>query len=565
MEHDTLSEGLLPESRLSGRYISLSKVLGLFQVTLLFVVACALLSCHSGSSGPSGQASVAPTQNEAAQESATELSRPKLEEPSGGWLKDDKGREYYVDRCLKTQAKRLDKDHAQGRWGFTLDLVREDDQFYYYKIYKPFPRPPAPPPEPQSSLEDQRKVIESYRANVLPSERLRFTPFGKGLPSSGQWRQGFAIADMNGDGHPDIILPPPRKGFSSGPVIYLGDGKGSWSRWREANFPPLAYDYGDVQVGDFNGDGQPDLALGVHLRGQIVLLGDGKGGFRDASQGLDFGLAGKTPFSSQALKIVDWDGNGRSDILAFSEGPGLVKRTMVDGSHGVVLYVNEGNGKWKSRPLSPKSDLFGTSLAVGDFDGSGRRGFATSTNAMDRRDLVNIRKPDGGIETVTVNELRPMAYVWAVAAANFEGKGSSDLAVAYTSNELGTWRSGIDILYPRTPGHWERRPLISEETLKGPTALATGDLNGDGHKDLVALTAKGEILVFLGDGRGFFTREKTPPPAYSGGCRGSHVELADLDHDGRDELVAAFSDEHNESGNCPSDGGLTAWKAQPNP
>jgi hypothetical protein len=578
MKDDTVSEGPLAESRLPGRDPAPSEILRKFQLTFLFLVACALVSCHSGNSGPSGQTSVAPEQGEPAQENAT-IPPPqgepaqenatvpppvKLQEPPGGWLKDDKGREYFVDRCAKNQAVRVDSKHVRGRWGFPLDVVREDDQFYYYKVYKPITQPPpAPPQPPESSLEDQRKVLESYRANVQPSDRLLFTPFREGLPASGQWRQGFAIADVNGDGHPDIILPPPRKSGSAVPVIFLGNGKGSWSRWSEAKFPPRGYDYGDVQVGDFNGDGIPDLAFGVHLRGQIVLLGDGKGGFRDASQGLDFGLGGKVPFSSQALKIVDWDGNGRSDILALAEGPAMVGgHTPVDHSRGVVLYVNQGNGKWEARSLSPKSDLYGVSLAVGNFDGSGHLGFVTSTNVMDRRDLVNLWQPNGGIKTVTVNELRPMAYVWAVAAADFEGKGRTDLAVAYSNVELGTWRSGIDILYPRTDEHWERRTLVSEETQIGPIALATGDLDGDGHKDLVALTSKGEILVFLGNRRGFFTQERTPPPAYPGGCRGAHVELADLDHDGRDELVAAFSDQRDESGHCPSEGGLTAWKAQ---
>jgi hypothetical protein len=88
--------------------------------------------------------------------------------------------------------------------------------------------------------------------------------------------------------------------------------------------------------------------------------------------------------------------------------------------------------------------------------------------------------------------------------------GAPTLAVAYISFELDTWRSGVDVLLSRPGGYWERHPLFAAATRKGPVALATGDLEGNGHKDLVAVTAAGETLVFLGNGKGSFTREKTP-------------------------------------------------------
>jgi FG-GAP-like repeat len=113
--------------------------------------------------------------------------------------------------------------------------------------------------------------------NTQPTP-LRFVPFGEGLPTSGEWREGFRIADLNGDGHPDIVHGPPRK-QPGPPVIFLGDGKGSWTRWKDANFPSLSYDYGDIEVADFNRDGHMDLAVAVRYRGILVLLGDGHGGF----------------------------------------------------------------------------------------------------------------------------------------------------------------------------------------------------------------------------------------------------------------------------------------------
>ena len=52
-------------------------------------------------------------------------------------------------------------------------------------------------------------------------------PFDAGLPHEGQWRNGFDIADMNGDGLLDIVHGPPRKGDRR-PHVFLGDGKGNW-------------------------------------------------------------------------------------------------------------------------------------------------------------------------------------------------------------------------------------------------------------------------------------------------------------------------------------------------
>jgi hypothetical protein len=52
----------------------------------------------------------------------------------------------------------------------------------------------------------------------------------------------------------------------------------------------------------------------------------------------------------------------------------------------VAALVPEGNGKWERHASAAPDQLFGESMVMGDFDGDGHPGFATSTSVMDRHD-----------------------------------------------------------------------------------------------------------------------------------------------------------------------------------
>jgi hypothetical protein len=474
------------------------------------------------------------------------------EPPDGHWLTDERGREYFLRPIPKEEGVRVDAHTVRTIWRVPLEVVSEDDRFYYYKFYRPPTVPePAPPAVPSASVEP-----------VVPpsSSRLSFRPFGDGLPTAGQWRDGFALADMNADGQLDVVHGPPRKGARQ-PVVFLGDGRGTWRRWDEARFPALPFDYGDVQVADLDGDGLPDLAMAVHLRGVVALAGDGRGGFRDAGGGLDFARdGGVAPFSSRALRVADLDGDGRPDIVALGDGPRLAGGAQAAAATGAVVYSNRGAGTWRPGRSRAATGLFGGSLSLADFDGDGRPDLATASSVLGRRDIVQLARPDGAWEPVTLTELPPHAVVRAVAAGDLDDDGRADLAVAYSAFDGAGWRSGVDLFRPGESG-WRRQPIADWAGATGLSALSVGDVDGDRHPDVVGLGASGETWIFLADGGGAFTREQGPPP-YGPGCRGSHVEIADLDADGRGEIVAAFAHEPAPAV-CPSGGGVTVWKAAP--
>ena len=99
-----------------------------------------------------------------------------------------------------------------------------------------------------------------------------------GLPASGQWRNGFGLVDLDGDGRLDLVHGPRRKGDGK-PQLFRGLGGGRFEPCSGARFPNVELDYGDAVAADFDGDGAIDLAFAAHFRGLTAWRGVGQGRF----------------------------------------------------------------------------------------------------------------------------------------------------------------------------------------------------------------------------------------------------------------------------------------------
>jgi hypothetical protein len=134
-------------------------------------------------------------------------------------------------------------------------------------------------------------------------------------PTGQYFTTSVAVADVNGDGKPDLIeantCTGERSRCGSGTVdVFLGNGDGTFQ-------PPASYPSGGrfpagLAVADFNGDGKLDIAVSNYGSNSIgVLLGNGDGTFQKAN----IYAYPKTLILQQFVAIADVNRDGRPDIL----------------------------------------------------------------------------------------------------------------------------------------------------------------------------------------------------------------------------------------------------------
>jgi len=422
---------------------------------------------------------------------------------------------------------------------------------------------------PATSLEEEQALEHNPEKKLLPVASVTLEPFGTGLPQRGQWRNAFAIADINGDGILDLVHGPPRKG-RGWPVIFIGDGKGVFVRWAAARFPRLPFDYGSVVVADFDADGSADdIAIASHLRGLTVLIGDGKGAFSESGRGLGLRLPGTSSGSSfcpGALVAIDWNKDGRIDLAGLAEGPSRLALRDGDAAAecGIRVFLNEGDA-WRAVVLDQEDrSLTGRSLAVGDVDGDGRTDLLSGSATLGFTDLL--KRNDAGQLDASGWKALPIpaqALVTAVALADLDGNGRSDPILAISAAEGSTWRNTLQVNLS-FPGRFETILISPDGQTSVFRALATGRVGHDGRVDLAAVDGEGALSVFRAEKPGSFKLvAKESAPSWRAGCAGYDVHLADLDRDGRDEIVASFAGEPTGIGSNTrpsSGGGIQAWK-----
>jgi len=318
----------------------------------------------------------------------------------------------------------------------------------------------------------------------------------------------IAVADVNGDGVPDVVVANTRRNLTdqvfgaSNVGVMLGNGDGTFQ--STVTYLSGGSQLHSVAIADVNNDGKLDILAGngcsiisggsCSFEGAVgVLLGNGDGTFRPA---VNFGSGGYANFQLKVI-VADVNGDSKPDLLTLN---GCTTSCSPNGPpHGSVgVLLGNWDGTFQKAVTYTTTGYFATSIAVGDLNG------------------------DHNLDIVLTNYC---------GDNNIGGCATPGPVDVLLGNGDGTFQGAI----PFGPGG------------RGTSGVAVADVNGDDKPDLLVTNCGtdgcggfwpprpgGVVGVLLGHGDGTFS----PAITYGSGSYFA-IDVADVDGDQNPDLVLA--------------------------
>ncbi len=349
------------------------------------------------------------------------------------------------------------------------------------------------------------------------------------LSDSTHWQEDMdcALFDADGDGDLDLLVTCgdrlyPENSIYYTPRLYLNDGKGHFTLAKDAIPAGVSTIAGCVSVGDFDGDGQPDIFIGgrVSLRYPLpprsYILRNDKGHFTDVTAAVCPAISHAGMITS--AKWADLDNDKQADLVIAGEWMPI---RFFKNNHGHLYEVTDSTG------LTGNDGMW-RSLVVADVDGDG--------------DLDIIAGNLGLNNDYHVNEQQPMELF----ATDLDHNGSIDPVICYYIKD----EDGVKRSYPAV----NRKDLSRQVPMIKKRFLLNQDYARASFADIYQAAPGDSLLHFICNetrscwfenlGHGKFIKHVLPVEAQFAPVNA--IVCADLDHDGVMDLVLAGNEYQTE-------------------
>ena len=288
-------------------------------------------------------------------------------------------------------------------------------------------------------------------------------------------------ADMNNDKKPDAVLIGLGTDENPKVSVLINQGNGTFAAEQDYT---LAAAGTSLAVGDFNGDGFMDVAVGEGSSGVFVLLGQSNGTLGTAKM--------VDPSNASDLVAGSLTGNGRADLVVVDAGVAGTSQT----TGALVVYLGNADGSFTAATAPTTSATNYTVAALGDLNHDGildlvvtGAGAASSGGASTPTIYTLLGKGDG-----------TFAAANTLALGGADGVGANSIALADFNKD-----GNLDVTAGNPNDYTEVLLGNGDGTLTGtllalgqrPATVATADLLGNSYPEVLVGQQSGGVAVFL--------------------------------------------------------------------
>jgi hypothetical protein len=323
--------------------------------------------------------------------------------------------------------------------------------------------------------------------------------------------ESIAIADINNDSWLDIVVA---NYWTDNVGVFLGYGSGTFS--SQTTYSTVSGSGPcSVAIGDFNNDGQLDIAVANYYTNNLgIFLGYGDGTF-----------SSQTTFSTGArshpgaVAVGDFNNDNRLDVAVANYG-----------TNTVGVFLGYGTGRFSTQATYSTGKSSGVySITTGDFNNDNRLDIAVANYGTNNVGVF-LGYGNGTFSSQTTYSTGKGSGPVSITTGDFNNDNQLDVAVTNS----GTNNVGIFLGYHN--GTFSSQTTVSTGTDSEPNSITTGDFNNDNRLDIVVANyGTNNVGVFLGYDNGTFSSQSTY--LTGSGSNPYWVAVGDLNNDGYPDIA----------------------------